>query len=293
MDYLNELFKGVVIGVANILPGISGGMLAITMGVYDKIIHAVNRLFKEPVKSIRVLFPYGVGAMVGIVFLSLAFEYLFHTYPLQTKMAFLGLIAGGLPSLFSRAGGADGADRNKGFMISALTAAFVICFTVFCTMSLASGRAGGEMVLGTGRLWILTMVLIGILAAGTMVVPGVSGSMIMMMLGVYEPLLRLNNSCIRAAFSLDFFSLLSGGLVLAPYFLGLAGGIFVFARIIEHLLSSHEKRMYQIIIGLVFSSPVVILWNTPWKEIEVYEILFGLALGLLGFVLADWLGGEG
>lgn len=88
MEYLNELFKGVVIGVANILPGISGGMLAITMGVYDKIIHAVNRLFKEPVKSIRVLFPYGIGAMVGIVFLSLAFEYLFHTYPLQTKMAF-------------------------------------------------------------------------------------------------------------------------------------------------------------------------------------------------------------
>lgn len=293
MEYLNELFKGVVIGVANILPGISGGMLAITMGVYDKIIHAVNRLFKEPVKSIRVLFPYGIGAMVGIVFLSLAFEYLFHTYPLQTKMAFLGLIAGGLPSLFSRAGGRDEADRNKGFLISALTAAFVICFTVFGTMSLASGRAGGEMVLGSGRFWILTMILIGLLAAGTMVVPGVSGSMIMMMLGVYEPLLRLNNSCIRAVFSLDLPSLLSGGLVLAPYFIGLAGGIFVFARIIEHLLSSHEKRMYQIIIGLVFSSPVVVLWNTPWKEIKAYEILFGLALGLLGFVLADWLGGEG
>lgn len=293
MEYLNELFKGVVIGVANILPGISGGMLAITMGVYDKIIHAVNRLFKEPVKSVRVLFPYGVGAMVGIVFLSLAFEYLFHTYPLQTKMAFLGLIAGGLPSLFSRAGGREEADRNKGFMISVLTAAFVICFTVFGTMSLASGRAGGEMVLGSGRFWILTMILIGLLAAGTMVVPGVSGSMIMMMLGVYEPLLRLNNSCIRAVFSLDLPSLLSGGLVLAPYFIGLAGGIFVFARIIEHLLSSHEKRMYQIIIGLVFSSPVVVLWNTPWKEIAAYEIFFGLALGLLGFVLADWLGGEG
>lgn len=294
MEYLNELFKGVVIGVANILPGISGGMLAITMGVYDKIIHAVNRLFKEPVKSVRVLFPYGVGAMVGIVFLSLAFEYLFHTYPLQTKMAFLGLIAGGLPSLFSRAGGREeAADRNKGFMISVLTAAFVICFTVFGTMSLASGRAGGEMVLGSGRFWILTMIFIGLLAAGTMVVPGVSGSMIMMMLGIYEPLLRLNNSCIRAVFSLDLPSLLSGGLVLAPYFIGLAGGIFVFARIIEHLLSSHEKRMYQIIIGLVFSSPVVVLWNTPWKEIAAYEILFGLALGLLGFVLADWLGGEG
>ncbi len=61
MEYIGELLKGVVIGIANILPGISGGMLAISMGVYDTIIHAVNRLFKEPVESIRTLFPYGLG----------------------------------------------------------------------------------------------------------------------------------------------------------------------------------------------------------------------------------------
>ena len=58
MEYIGELLKGVVIGIANILPGISGGMLAISMGVYDTIIHAVNRLFMEPVESIKTLFPY-------------------------------------------------------------------------------------------------------------------------------------------------------------------------------------------------------------------------------------------
>ena len=85
MEYIGELLKGVVIGIANILPGISGGMLAISMGVYDTIIHAVNRLFKEPVESIKTLFPYGLGAVAGIISLSLVFEYLFGTFPLQTR----------------------------------------------------------------------------------------------------------------------------------------------------------------------------------------------------------------
>ena len=102
MEYIGELLKGVVIGIANILPGISGGMLAISMGVYDTIIHAVNRLFKEPVESIKTLFPYGLGAVAGIISLSLVFEYLFGTFPLQTKLAFIGLIGGGLPALFEK-----------------------------------------------------------------------------------------------------------------------------------------------------------------------------------------------
>lgn len=291
MEYISELLKGLVIGVANILPGISGGMLAITMGVYDKIIHAVNRLFKEPKESIAVLFPYGLGAMAGIVFLSLAFEFLFHTYPLQTKMAFLGLICGGLPALFKRAGMGKG--KKKGLMVSFFTAGLVIFFTYFCMTAIAARGTGEEVVLGSGRFWALTMVLIGLLAAGTMVVPGVSGSMIMMMLGVYEPLLRTNNACIRAAASFDLPALLSKGIILIPYFAGLLAGVLAFARIIEHLLSAHEERMYQIIIGLVFSSPFVILYQTSWIGVEIYQVLSGLSLGLLGFVLAEALGGEG
>ena len=102
MEYIGELLKGVVIGIANILPGISGGMLAISMGVYDTIIHAVNRPFMEPVESIKTLFPYGLGAVAGIISLSLVFEYLFGTFPLQTKLAFIGLIGGGLPALFEK-----------------------------------------------------------------------------------------------------------------------------------------------------------------------------------------------
>lgn len=300
MEYISELLKGVIIGVANILPGISGGMLAITMGVYDKIIHGVTHLFREPLKSIRILFPYGMGAVAGIIFLSLAFEYLFHTYPLQTRLAFLGLICGGLPSLFQKAFSKDGGSGRKGILTSCITCGIVILITVLAEMSIASGRSGesmnmasGAAYLSSGTHWIPVLFLVGMLAAATMVVPGVSGSMIMMMIGFYEPILQTNNACIRALSSLDVPGLLLNGTVLAPYVAGTLIGVFLFAKLIERLLTRCRRQMYQVIIGLVCSSPFVILWDVSWETVTLYQLLAGISLALLGYVLADMLGGEG
>lgn len=300
MKYISELLKGVVIGVANILPGISGGMLAITMGVYDKIIHAVTRLFKEPLKSLRILFPYGMGAVAGIVFLSLAFEYLFHTYPLQTKMTFLGMIGGGLPSLFRKSFSNSRADRRQGVVTAVLTCGVVILITFIAESVIASGErvegmivSSGAVYLSSEKFWVLTMLLVGLTAAGTMVVPGVSGSMIMMMLGFYEPLLETNNACIRAFSALDLPNLWFNGRVLVPYAAGLFTGVFLFANIVERLLSHHERQMYQVITGLVFSSPFVILWDIPWEKVKLYELMGGIALALIGYTAAELLGGEG
>ena len=300
MKYIGELLRGMVIGIANILPGISGGMLAITMGVYDKIIHAVTHLFKEPVKSIRLLLPYGVGALTGIIFLSLVFEYLFHTYPLQTKLLFLGLIAGGLPSLYEKTQTAHRGERRKGIIISCVTCDLVAGESIIGGMSLSSGdpKAAGEVLTGaaylsSGAYWPAFMFLVGVLAAGTMVIPGVSGSMIMMMIGVYEPLLQTNNACIRAVAAFDVEGLIPNVLVLLPYFIGLAGGVFLFAVIVEHFLTKHERLMYRFIIGLVYSSPFVILWDMPWESVEAYQLLIGVSLALLGYEAADLLGGEG
>lgn len=300
MKYISELLKGVIIGVANILPGISGGMLAITMGVYDKIIHAVTRLFREPFKSIRILLPYGLGAVAGIVFLSLAFEYLFHTYPLQTKMAFLGLIGGGLPVLFKKSSPKDEADKKNGILTSAVTCFIVLAITFAAEMTISLGHNGegmdmasGAAYLSSGRYWMFPLFLVGLLAAATMVVPGVSGSMIMMMIGYYEPILQTNNACIRAASSFDFPLLAANGLVLLPYFAGLIMGVFLFAKVVERLLSRHERQMYRVIIGLVFSSPFVILWDVAWESVRLYQLMGGISLALLGYVLAGMLGGEG
>ena len=82
LNFIKELFKGIIIGIANIIPGVSGGTLAVSMGIYDKIISAVTHLFKKPKESIRTLIPYGIGAVAGIIGLSFIIEWLFLNYPL-------------------------------------------------------------------------------------------------------------------------------------------------------------------------------------------------------------------
>ena len=103
MKYVKEILRGLLIGVAGIVPGVSGGTLAVSMGVYDQIIGAVSHLFRKPGQSVRTLFPYGVGMLVGIGGLAFVIETLFGNFPFATSMAFLGLILGGIPALLKRA----------------------------------------------------------------------------------------------------------------------------------------------------------------------------------------------
>lgn len=95
---IKTFIAGIIIGIANIIPGVSGGTMAVSMGIYDKLIHAVTHLFKEFKKSCLFLLPVLIGAAAAIVILSRVIEFLFDHYPLQTNLLFIGLIVGGLPA---------------------------------------------------------------------------------------------------------------------------------------------------------------------------------------------------
>ncbi len=100
MSFIIKILKGVVIGIANVIPGVSGGTMMVSMGIYDKIIGSVNNLFKDFKKSIMTLLPYLIGMLIGIAGFSVSVEWLFSNFPLQTALCFVGLISGGLPVIF-------------------------------------------------------------------------------------------------------------------------------------------------------------------------------------------------
>ena len=102
MKLLKEICRGILIGVANIIPGVSGGTLAVSMGVYDKIIYALTHIRKEFKQSLKILVPVGIGAVIGLIGLSFVIKWLFEYYPIQTNFLFIGLIIGGLPAIFRR-----------------------------------------------------------------------------------------------------------------------------------------------------------------------------------------------
>ena len=102
MKLLNQILRGVVIGVANIIPGVSGGTMMVSMGVYDTLIHCITHLFSEFRQSVKTLLPYAVGMLIGIVALASLLKFLFANYPLPTSTTFIGLILGGLNPLLAK-----------------------------------------------------------------------------------------------------------------------------------------------------------------------------------------------
>lgn len=268
MNYVSELLKGILIGIANIIPGVSGGTMAVSMGIYDTIIHAVTHLHKEPKESCKTLLPYGIGAFAGITGLSFAIEFLFLHYPLQTSLTFIGLILGGLPSILRKV-------PRKSIPASGY-GAFFFMFLLVVGMTMLEGASGAPVDLSASPSQILPLFFIGTVAAATMVIPGVSGSMILMLLGYYQPIIASINRFIVSGATMDVAGVLTECAILVPFGLGVVTGIFLCAKLIELLLSHFQVPTYCAILGLVLSSPIVILAGISPASVTVSSIFSGL-----------------
>jgi putative membrane protein len=251
---IKNILKGAVMGVANIIPGVSGGTMAVSMGIYDKLIYALTHLRKEFKKSIQFLIPILLGAVIAIVALSFVIEWLFDHYPLQTNFLFIGLIIGGLPAILKKVKG----KKPTGGMIVAFLLFFAIVVGMACTgVSESSSGSGADVSFSIVNLFVLFGV--GIIAAATMVIPGVSGSMILMLLGFYEPIISSISDFVRALTKFDVAGIAAGCGTLIPFGLGCVIGIFAIAKGIEIIFERWPMLAYYAIIGLIVASPVAIL----------------------------------
>lgn len=276
MKLLKEICRGSLLGVANIMPGVSGGTLAISMGIYDKIIYAVTHLRKDPKNSIRILAPIGVGVLLGFIGLSYIIRWLFMFYPLQTNLLFIGLVLGGLPEIVKPI------RREK-----ITDARILVCLLFFSLVSVLPllNISGKEAVMDFSFLTGAKMFGIGIISAATMVVPGVSGSMILLILGYYQPLLDEITGCINGLLLMDGDRILRGIILLGPAVIGVAVGIIVIAKLVEYLLGHHKITSYWAILGLILASPIGIFLEMETPSWDILPVLTGiLALGLGLFV---------
>ena len=157
MKLLKDILKGAVIGISNIIPGVSGGTMAVSMGIYDTIISAITHLFKDFKQSVKTLLPYFIGMGLGIVGLSFLIEYLFKHLPLQTSCLFIGLILGGLPIITS---------KIKGKKLSAChIILFLIFFILIIGMQLIKGERITELKMSFDVLQMIKLLGIGVIAS--------------------------------------------------------------------------------------------------------------------------------
>ena len=281
MRLLKEICRGSLLGVANIMPGVSGGALAISMGIYDKIIYAINHLRKDLKNSIRILTPIGIGVVLGFAGLSFVIRWLFEEYPLQTNLLFVGLVLGGIPEILKPI-------RAEKVRTAGILAFFFFFFLVAVLPML--NISGKEAVMDLSFATAVKMFGIGIISAATMVVPGVSGSMILLLIGYYQPLLDEITGCIQGFLTMNADQMIRGVLILAPAVLGLGAGIIVIAKIVEYLLAHHKTTSYWGILGLIIASPVGILAEMRGMSFDAVSVLTGVPALLIGLFAANRLG---
>ena len=248
LKWFLDVLRGAVIGVSNIIPGVSGGTMAVSMGIYDRVIYAVNNLFKQFRKSFREILPILIGVLIGLFAFAALIGTLLGTKSdeipitrLPTNFAFIGLILGGLPAIYKRVSMKNA--RMPGVVLFLLFLALVV---VLPLLNPPEARTADHSI-GT----ILLMIPLGAIASSAMVIPGISGSMILMLLGYYNPVINAMND-LRGG---DWSSLA----ILLPYVIGLLVGIVFIAKLMNYLLRQHAALTFCDIFGLVIGSPVVLL----------------------------------
>lgn len=282
---IKMILQGMVVGIANIIPGVSGGTMMVAMGLYDRLIHAITHIKSEFKNSLKLLIPILAGAALAIVLLSRLFEFLLDNYPIPTNFAFCGLIVGSLPFIVEKVKGSKAADPSNWIP-------FVIFFAIVVGSALFTETNSSANHISLNIIEIIKLFLVGVIAAATMVIPGVSGSMMLMLLGYYDTILATINSTIDALIGFDIPALLTCAGLLIPFGIGVIIGIFLIAKLIEFIFSKWETSAYYAIIGLIVSSPVAILVNTDWQDFSLITLIISIITFIVGWFVASKLGKE-
>ena len=272
-----NLFKGMIIGVANIIPGVSGGTLMIILGIYEDVIETISHFFKHFKKNLKFILPLGIGMVVSVLLLSKLISYTLANYPFPTTIFFVGLIIGGLPLLWKRSSG--GKRKASNWVVFLLTFGIVLLFTFM--------KSGSSIVSFTDMNFTgyLLLFIIGMISAATMVIPGISGSFVLMLLGYYEPIVNTIKDLT------NFDNLLPNLLILIPFGIGILIGIVLVAKLIEFLYKKYPVKTNYGVLGFVIASIISIimpLLNISFGNIEVIiAIILFVVGGVISYKLGD------
>ena len=279
---VKEFFKnfglGAGIGVAMIIPGVSGGTIAVLFNVYDKLIGAISDLRKDFKNSFFFLLPIVLGALVGIVAMFFPLKYAIANAPMPTILLFAGLMIGSCPKLFK--------DTYKnGFKLLDILS-FVLPFIVVVGFGCISvlGVQGimpyVEADLSAGMpVWgYFVLILIGAVASCALVVPGISGSLLLLIFGYYQPILNTISALLT-----DFGHSV---LVLALFAAGLIVGFFTIAKLMKFLMKKFPRGTGWAILGFVFGSVPAIFMTEEFITAPVngIQIAIGAILCLAGVI---------
>ena len=268
LSWISKMIKGIVIALGFILPGISGGVLAAIVGIYERRIRFLAHPFKQLKEDVLYFLPVAIGMLLGIGLFSYPIEYLLEHYQVYVLWSFAGAIIGTVPSLVKEAN--RDSERDK------------IDLIWFWSTFIVSGIAlyGLNFVVGSLSASFLNFILAGSLLALGILVPGLSPSNLLLILGLYAPMLT-------GFKSFDLFG------TFLPIGIGAVLTLIAFSKFMDYALRVYHSRVYHFIIGIVLSSTLLILLpNAGNPESISYAGLSIVSYVIIAFffALGIWLG---
>jgi len=255
MRFLRNVFLGLVIGIASITPGLSGGAIAAAMGLYEPIIRSLSQILNNFKKNFYFLLPFVIGGGIGVLVFSNSIEWLMQQAPNQVKILFLGLVAGSIPALIREA-------NNQGFRLRYILASLIGLAIVYWGANFKFEPLADQTAYGP-----MHFILFGLIYAVGSIVPGISSSFIFMHLGVYDDMLN-------AISTLNFTKLL-------PAAIGLALGAIILIRCVEFLFSRYHTVAYYAVLGFLLGSALLILPSPRTGLLLLWDIaIFALGVSL-------------
>jgi len=268
LTVIKNIVSGALIGIANIIPGVSGGTVALLLGVYEKLTESIGDFItssrEKKIKIFKFLFQISIGVIIGILAFAKIIDLLYKNYKEGTSFLFLGLIIGSLPLVLTYR---DNEKINKYGKLWFLFGLLLMISFIFLQSFYSNEKTSNDIYQLTIG-YIIKLIFSGALAGGAMVIPGISGSLLLVMLGEYYNILGFINN----------------QMIIPIAFVGIGAliGIVGFAKIINKLLKAYRDNTLYFIIGLIVAS-LVEIW--PGFTLTLSKGITNIIIFLLGIYI--------
>ena len=262
---MKKIFQGILIGLGKIIPGVSGSVIAISLGVYEQAIDSISHFFNDIKKNTSFLLRIGLGILISIVFASKIIIGLLNSYYLPTILFFIGLIMGGIKDIVTET-------RNRYTYIT------IISFIIMIIISFFSSNNYIEF----DNYWsqFVFYILVGIIDAVSMIIPGISGTALLMMIGCYSTIMKILGELTNISMTISNLP------ILLPFMIGMIIGVIITIKLVNYLFAKQYHQTYNAVLGFLFASIFYMFVSTIKCSYNLYQVFIGMLLLVLGYLMA-------
>lgn len=279
---IKNIISGCLVGIANIIPGVSGGTIIVLTGLFDRTMESISNLvnlkikFKDKLKDIFFLLQVGIGILIGLVCFAKVLEYLFVHYEIQTLLWFAGLIIFSIPVVKK----SEIPNNKINYFYLILGILLILIINIFGTGSTENIVPLNDLLAkNINLIYILTLVGIGFIGGATMIFPGVSGSMVLLILGYYHLFKGYVANATMFSLGADYLKIF---FPLGFIVLGVLLGIILSSMLLNKLIKLNKVNLMSFIIGLIIMSSIIII---PTSGYNITNIITGIISFLFGGVI--------